>query len=145
MTSTVAIGDAHVRFFAGKQDTFVQSDSEWHRLTPKDAARSHTGYDRETHEPSVGIYIVRRPNGLLEIGFDIFRLNVNLRSPAIEHLAHRWRQESATLSKSLLRSVERRVHFSKSFAQFEVLPERLEEWQAALSAVLSNSESYQPI
>ena len=94
MTPSTAIIAPHVRCYSGKQDAFVQFDSEWRRLTPEDAARSHTGVNRETHEPSVGIYIVRRPNGLFRIGFDLWRIGANLRPSVIERLENCWRQES---------------------------------------------------
>jgi hypothetical protein len=101
------------------------------------------GLDHETREANVGIYIVRRPNGLLRVGFDLYKLDVNLRPSAVERLASRWRQEGVNLSKSLLRSVGRRVHFSRSFAQFEIAPERLEEWKSELRSVLSEAGSYE--
>jgi hypothetical protein len=89
--------------------------------------------------------VERRPNGLLRIGFDLWRLSVNLQPAVIERLQDRWRRESETLSKSLLRSAQRRSHFSKSFGRFEVASERLEEWKSELAAVLSNPESYERI
>jgi hypothetical protein len=59
-----------VRFFARRSQSFVQSGSDWRRLTPEDEAKMFSGHDRETHEPCVGIYVVRRQNGLLCVGFD---------------------------------------------------------------------------
>lgn len=142
----VAIAVApNVRFFSGKQDSFIEFNSQWRRLTAEDAARMHTGYDRTTREPSIGIYIVRRTNGLMRVGFDLWRINANLRPLVVERVENRWRQEAASLSKSLLRSVSRRAHFSKSFAMFEVAPERLEAWQLELESILSNPESYESI
>ena len=115
-------------------------------MTPEDEARFHTGYDRQTHEPNVGIYIVRRQNGLLRIGFDLGKINANLRPSTIERLEARWRQEaSTTLSKSLLRSALRRVHVAKSFVRFEIAAERIEDWKTELEAVLSNADSYEHI
>lgn len=145
MTRTAEILAPHVQYFSGRQDSFIQCGSVWHRLTPEDAARSHTVYDRETREPSVGVYVERRPNGLLRIGFDLWKLNANLRPAVIERLENRWRQEAASLSKPMLRSVSRRAHFSKSFMRFEVAPEWIEEWTAELSAVLENPDSYESV
>jgi hypothetical protein len=134
-----------IRFFADTSESFVQFGDEWRRLTQEDEARMHTGYDRLSHEPSVGIYIVRRPNGLVRVGFDLWKLNANLRPAVIERLENRWRQESASLSKSMLRSTLRRSHFSRSFARFEVSPERLEGWKQELESILSNPDSYEQI
>lgn len=135
-----------VAFYSGRMESFVgDGPGNYRRMTPEDAAKMHTGYDRETHEPNVGIYIVRRPNGLLRIGFDLWKINANLCPAVIERLEKRWRQEAASLSKSMLRHVSHRAHFSKSFARFEVLPERVEPWKDELSAVLSSPESYEPI
>jgi hypothetical protein len=135
----------NVCFFSGKSESFFRVGSEWHRADAEDEAKAFSGYDRETHEPNVGIYVTPRPNRLLRIGFDLWKINANLRPEAIERLQNRWRQEAATLSKSMLRSALRRSHFSKSFMRFEISPERLEAWKSELSAVLSNPESYEQI
>jgi hypothetical protein len=135
----------NVRFFSGRSESYFQFGTEWKRATPEDEAHAYTGFDRTTREPSVGVYIVRRPNGLLRIGFDLWRLSVNLQPAVIEHLQNRWRREAATLSKSMLKSVLRRGHFSRSFLRFESSPEHLEEWKSELAAVLSNPDSYQRI
>jgi hypothetical protein len=135
----------HVRCFSGRSDSFILCGSEWHRSTPEDEAHFHTGYDRETHEPSIGIYILRRPNGLVRVGFDLGRIDANLRPAAIERLENRWTQEAASLSKSMFRRVASRAHFSKSFARFEAAPERLEEWKSELASVLSDPASFEPL
>jgi len=135
----------NIRFFSGRSESFFQFGSEWRRATPEDEAHQFTGFDRATREPSVGVYIVKRPNGLMRVGFDLWRLGVTLQPAAIERLQDRWHQEAGALSKSLLRSAGRRPHFSESFARFEVAAERLEEWKSELSAVLSNPESYERI
>jgi hypothetical protein len=111
-------------------------------MSPEDLAHFHTGYDRETREPNIGIYIIRRPNGLLRIGFDLHRLDFNLRRETVERLRQCWSDEAANLSNPLRRSVERRAHFSKSFAQFEVEPRRVEAWKDELIASLENPESF---
>lgn len=135
----------NIRFFSGRPESFFQFGTEWRRATPEDEAHAYTGFDRTTREPSVGVYVERRPNGLLRIGFDLWRLSVNLCPAAIERLQNRWRRESASLSKSMLRSASRRSHFSKSFMRFEISPERLQEWKSELAAVLSTPESYERI
>ena len=134
-----------VRFFSGRSQSFVQFGGVWRRMTPEDEARSHTGYDRETHEPNIGIYVIRRPNGLLRIGFDLWKLDMNLRPATIESLERRWREHSASFSKSLKRSTARRAHFSKSFACFEIAPECVEKWNQELEIVLSSPDSFEPI
>jgi hypothetical protein len=134
-----------IRFFSGRSQSYFQFGSEWRRASAEDEAHAFTGFDHTTHEPSVGVYVERRSNRLLRIGFDLWRLSVNLCPAVIQRLQNRWRQESGALSKSLLRSAERRSHFSKSFARFEISPERLEAWKSELAAVLSNPDSYQRI
>lgn len=134
-----------VSFFAGRSQSFVQFGGGWRRMTPEGEARSHTGYQRETRESSIGVSIMRRPNGLLRVAFDLARLDLNLRPATIEHLRRRWHAEAATLSKSLHCSASRRAHFSKSFASFEIAPERIEEWEDVLEAVLSDVNTYEPI
>ncbi|HWY08228.1 MAG TPA: hypothetical protein VNY24_15310 [Candidatus Acidoferrales bacterium] len=104
-----------------------------------------TGFARESREPNVGVYVARRPNGLVRLGFDLARLDVKLTPGAIERLEGRWRGEAASFSKPLFRSVQRRAHFSRSFAQFEIAPERVEQWRGELSAILENPASYETI
>jgi hypothetical protein len=144
ISSLVEIVAPRVQFFSGKSESFMQIGSEWKRCTPEDEAHHFTGYDRVTDEACVGIYIVRRPNGLLRIGFDLWRLNANLRPENIERIQKRWRREAAGLSKSMLRSVLRRSHFSKSFMRFEISPEQLEGWKAGFESVLSDPASFEP-
>ena len=134
-----------VQFFAGRSESFVQEGARWRRMTPQDEAHACTGRDRETDEVTLGISISPRPNGLMKVEFDLFRLGANLRPETIERLRARWAKEASTFSKLLQKSVNRRAHFSKSFAQFEVSPERLEAWKSELSAVLENPDSYEPI
>ena len=141
MTPTAAIVAPHIRCFSGRSESFVQDGARWRRTTPEDEAHLHTGFDHETHEPSVGIYVERRPNGLLRIGFDIWKLNLNLVPAVIERVEIRWRQEAASFSKPLLRSVGRRAHFSKSFMRFEVSPERVDAWKLELESILSNPDT----
>jgi len=135
----------NIRFFSGRSESYFQFGSEWRRATSEDEAKAYSGYDRTTHDPNVGIYITPRPNGLVRIGFDLWKLNANLRPATIERLQNRWRQESTELSKFMLRSAQRRSHFSKSFARFEISPERIEEWKLELESVLSNPDSYETI
>ena len=143
MTAIAEIAPPHVRFFTEKSQSFLQFGSEWKRCSPEDEGRLNTGYDRQTREACVGVYIARRPNGLVRVGFDLWRLNVNLSRAAIERIEKRWRQDAASLSKSMLHSVGRRAHFSKSFMRFEISPERLEEWKLELEHVLSNPAAFE--
>jgi hypothetical protein len=108
----------------------------------------HTGVNRETQQPNVGVYVVtkKKGNGPLCVGFDLWKIDSNLRPSAVEHLENRWRQrEAVNLSKSMLRHAQRRAYFARSFARFEISPGRLEDWKSELSAVLSNPESYQSV
>jgi hypothetical protein len=134
-----------VKFFSGRSELFARDDHRWCRLTPEDEAHDFTGFNRETNEVNVGIYATRRPNGLVRVGFDVWRIGANLRPLAIERLENRWRQEATSLSKSLFRSASRRSHFSKSFARFEIAPERLEAWRCELESILSNPDAYESI
>jgi hypothetical protein len=140
LTEIVAL---RVQFFSGRSESFMQIGSEWKRCTPEDEAAQYTGFDRITREPSVGVYVSRRASVLMRIGFDLWRLGVNLRPEVIERLQNRWREQSANLSKSMLRSAQRRSHFSKSFMRFEISPEFLEGWKAELESVLSNPGSFE--
>jgi hypothetical protein len=134
-----------VHFFSGRSKSFVQCGSEWHRLTSEDEARLATGFSRESREPNMGVYVSRRPNGCVRIGFDLARLDVKLQPSAIERLERRWHEEAASFSKPLFRSVQRRVHFARSFAQFEVSPEHVEGWKLELESILSDPNSYESI
>jgi hypothetical protein len=145
MTSSLEIVAPQVRIFAGRSESFFQFGSEWRRATSEDEAVAYSGYDRETHEPNVGIYVMPRPNGLVRIGFDLWKLSSNLSPAVIERLQNRWRHEAAGLSKSMLRSALRRSHFSKSFARFEISPERLEEWKSELESLLSDPASFESL
>src|SRR6267143_459152 len=130
-----------VKFFSGRAECFIQDGRKWHRMSCEDEAHGFTGFSRETNEVNVGIYATRRPNGLVRVGFDVWRIGANLRPTAIERLENRWRQEAASFSKPMLRSVSRRAHFSKSFMRFEVSPERVEEWKLELESILSNPDT----
>lgn len=134
-----------VRFFAGRSQSFVQCGTEWHRLTSEDEARLATGFARESREPNVGVYVARRPNGLVRLGFDLARLDLKLTPAAIERLEGRWRGEASNFSKPLYRATLRRTHFSRSFTQFEVAPERVEGWKLELESVLSDPNTYESI
>ena len=135
-----------VRFYSGRQQTFLSDGpSRWRRTTPEDAARLHTGYDRETREPHLGVYIVPVGNGFRRIGFDVFKLNLNLRESTMARLEQRWREQSASLPKTQLRHLRRRAHFARSFARFEVQPENVERWKDELECILSNPDTYESI
>ena len=135
-----------VKFYAGRQETFLSDGpTHWRRMRPEDAARLHTGYDRETREPHLGVYIIPVGNGLRRIGFDVFKLNLNFRESTMERLEQRWREQIASLPKTQLRHLLRRAHFARSFAQFEVQPDSVEEWEEELESILSNPETYESI
>jgi hypothetical protein len=134
-----------IKFYSGRQESFIGDGPSWHRMTPEDSARAHTGYDITTREPHLGVYIVPVGNGLRRIGFDVFKLNLNLRESTMERLELRWREQIASLPKTQLRHLLRRAHFARSFAQFEVQPDSVEEWEEELECVLSNPESYESI
>jgi hypothetical protein len=132
-----------VTFFRAPSKSYVLCGSEWQRVSPEEEARMHTGFDRVTREPHIGASIVRRPNGLLRMSFDLVRLDVRLRPSALARLERAWKEEAENFSKPLFRAALRRTHFSRVFVQFEVLPERDEQWKAELSALLENPASYE--
>ena len=144
--ASTTLAPPNVRFFSGRSESFIQCGSVWKRTTPEDDAKMHTGYDRETQEPNVGIFVIRVANGLLRVGFDLWKIDANLRPSVIERLESRWQQrEAVNLSASQLRAVGRRVHISKSFARFEISIHRLEEWKSELESILSDPNTYESI
>jgi len=140
------LGPAKIRFYSGRQESFIGDGPNcWRRMTPEDAARLHTGFDHETREPHVGIYISSQ-NGRAKIGFDLWRLGLNLAPAALARLEARWRSDDAVLfSQTALRTIHRKVHFSKSFATVVTMPERVEWWRAELESLLVNPESYEQL
>jgi hypothetical protein len=135
-----------VRFYSGRQETFLSDGpSQWRRMTPEDMAKAHTGYDHESREPHLGVFIVPVGNGFRRIGFDVIRLDLRLRESTMARLEQRWREQSASLPKTQLRHLLRRAHFSRSFARFEVQPDSVERWKDELECVLTNPETYEPI
>jgi hypothetical protein len=134
-----------VRFFSGRSEMFVGTGADWRRLTPEDEARLFTGFDKETKEPAVGVYVVPR-SGHRRMGFDLWRIGANLKPDVIARLRERWRAESANVfSKTALRAAARRVHFSKSFIVLETTPERVDAWKAELESILLNPNTYESI
>jgi hypothetical protein len=136
-----------VRVFNKRSESFIQSGpgSPWHRLTVEDEARLATGFNRETKEPSVGIYVAPQ-NGRLTIGFDLWRLGVNLAPTVLNRLQSLWHSEDAPLfSKTALRALDRKVHFSASFVTVVTLPERVAFWTDELVSVLSSPDSFESL
>jgi hypothetical protein len=134
-----------VKFYSGRQESFIGDGPSWRRMTPEDSARAHTGYDITTREPHLGVFIVPVGNGFRRIGFDAFKLNLNLRESTMARLELRWREQSASLPKTQLRHLLRRAHFARSFARFEVQPDSVDEWEEELECILSNPETYESI
>ena len=132
-----------VLFFSKPSESYFQVGSEWRRATPEDEARFHTGFNVGTGEPSIGIYLVPRPNGLTRIGFDLWRLGSTFRRDVVERLQTRWNRESAVLSKSLLKSASRRSHFSPSFLRCEIQPDRVEGWKREFEETLTDLTSFE--
>jgi hypothetical protein len=144
--SAASLVAPRVKFYSGRQDTFLSDGpSRWRRMTPEDSAKAHTGYDIATREPHLGVFIVPVGNGFRRIGFDVIRLDLNIRDSTRARLEQRWREQSASLPKTQLRHLLRRAHFARSFARFEVQPESVEEWKHELECVLTNSESFEPL
>jgi hypothetical protein len=137
-----------VRVFSGRSESFVQSGpgSPWIRLTTEDEAKRATGHNRDTKAPSVGVYVIRTSSGRVKVGFDLWRLSANLTEAVVTRLASLWRTEDAPLfSKTALRSLDRKVHFSPSFVTIVTLPERVAFWTDELVSVLENPDSFAPL
>jgi len=134
-----------VKFFEEPSKNAIIGPCEHRQATLKDDARYHTGYSAGSRKANVGIFVVPRANGLARIGFDLIRIDVNLRAAAIEELRARWTTESANLSKQLFKSVSRRSHFSKTFAEFEVEPRFVVGWKRKLTAVFSDGNNLEHI
>ena len=75
----------HVAFFSKRSERFFQVGSQWRRATPEDDAHFRTGRDQEG-ERHLGVYMVPRRNGMVRVGFDLWRLDLNLRPEIIERL-----------------------------------------------------------
>ena len=145
MTATILIAPT-VEFFAGKQDGFAGVPGvSWHRLTPRESAKGHTGYSREAREPKVGIYVEPVPNGLTRIGLDLWKLNVNFRPSVIERLEQRLIASTNDLSKSQRRYALRHLHVSRTFMEFVVKAEDVEKWKSELSRLLTDPGSFEPL
>jgi hypothetical protein len=143
---TATLATPVVKFYSGRQESFIgDGPGQWHRMTPEDMAHAHTGYDHESREAHLGVFIVPVGNGFRRIGFDVIKLDVNIRESTMARLEQRWREQSASLPKTQLRHLLRRAHFSRSFARFEVQPENVERWKDELECILSNPGSYEHI
>lgn len=137
-----------VRIFSGRSESFTQADpgATWVRLTAEDEAKRATGTNRETKVPSIGVYVIRTGSGRVKVGFDLWRLSANLTPAVLTRLENRWRSEDAPLfSKTGLRSLNRKVHFSRSFVTVITLPERVAFWTDEFVSVLSNPDSFEPL
>jgi hypothetical protein len=135
-----------VEFFSGRQEAYVGVPGlSWRRVTPKEAAHSFTGRDRDSHEPRVGVFIAALPGDIVRIGFDLMRLDVNLTESTRERLHALYATRSAKWSKAELRRTRDRVHFSKSFAEFVVREEHVNVWKDELAQVLSDPGSFEAI
>jgi hypothetical protein len=135
-----------VEFFSGRQEAFVKdSVGSWHRLTAQEAAKEFTGRDRESRELRVGVFVSPRSNGMVQLGFDLWRLDSNLTESTRECLRKLHDSRSSGWSKTERRYSRDRVHFSKSFAEFVVRHEDLEAWKDELSRVLSDPASFEAI
>jgi hypothetical protein len=143
MNATV-LSAPSVEFFSGRQEAFVGTPGDsWHRVTPKEAANDFTGRDRDSHEPRIGVFIAPRSNGMVQVGFDLWRLDRNLTEPTCQRLRELFAIRSAGWSKPEHRYSRHRAHFSKSFAEFVVRREDVDAWKDELSGVLSNPGSFE--
>jgi hypothetical protein len=148
MTATAFHIAPTVRVFNKRSESFIQSGpgSAWHRLTAEDEAKRATGHNRDTKAPSVGVYVMRTSSGRVKVGCDLWRLSANLAQAVVTRLENLWRTEDAPLfSKTALRALDHKVHFSASFVTVVTLPERVAFWTDELVSVLENPESFQAL
>jgi hypothetical protein len=148
MRTTAFLVPPTVRVFNKRSESFIQSGpgSAWHRLTAEDEAMRATGHNRETREPSIGVYVIRTSSARVKVGFDLWRLSANLTPAVLTRLGNLWRSEDAPLfSKTALRALDRKVHFSASFVTVVTLPERVAFWTDEIVCVLSNPDSFVPL
>ncbi len=148
MSATAFLIPPTVYVFNRRSESFIQSGpgSTWHRLTAEDEAKRATGHNRETKEPSIGVFVFPPRNGRVKVGFDLWRLSANLRLDVLARLENRWRSDDAPLfSKAALRALDRKVHFSSSFVTIVTLPERVAFWTDEFVSVLSNPGSFEPL
>jgi hypothetical protein len=135
-----------VEFFSGRQDAYIGIPGlSWRRVTAKEAAHGFTGRGRDSHEPRIGVFVAVLQGGMARLGFDLWRLDVNLTESACERLRALHAARSARWSKAELRRTRDRVHFAKTFGEFVVKREDVEEWKDELSHVLSDPGSYEAI
>jgi hypothetical protein len=135
-----------VKVYSGRQESFyANGPHDWRRMTAEDTAKAHTGYDSQTREPRLGVYILPRPNGLARMGYDNSKLGVNVREDVLERMAARWREQVATLPKTQLRRLLNRAHFCRTFVRFDTQPENVNGWTRELDSILSSPESYEPV
>jgi hypothetical protein len=145
--NTLAAIPAVVRIFTGRSESFAQRNpgDGWKRLTNEEEARLFTGINRETKAPSVGVYVSSNA-GRIKIGFDLWRIDVNLAQHVVESLRRRWNEDDAPrFSKTALRTVGQKTHFSKSFVTVVTVSERVEFWKSELESVLTNPGSFEHI
>lgn len=145
MSTTITFAAPSVEFFAGRQETFERTpNGSYRRMTAKDAANLHTGSssDGQSH---VGVFFSPRQNGMVEVGFSLWRLAANLTPATCEQLREHFVSRSRAWSKSELRYSRDRVHFAKTFAEFVVREGEVDEWKVELSVVLSDPGSYEAI
>lgn len=108
------------------------------------AAFYATGRSRESGEMTVCVGLRKRHNGLIEVSFDLWRLDSDLSPETINRLEQQW----LSLCASLPRSVQRKIgyaSFGRCFSTFHIPIEQAEDWRSFLGAVLSDASSYTPI
>lgn len=144
--SVTVLAAPSIEFFSGRQESFVKdSVGSWHRLTAQEAAKEFTGRDRDSHELRIGVFVSPRSNGMVQLGFSLWRLDKNLAEPTREHLRELHASRSSGWSHDELRYSRSRVHFSKTFAEFVVRHEDLDDWKDELSRVLCDPASFEAI
>jgi hypothetical protein len=144
--STTILPAPSIEFFSGRQEAFVKdSVGAWHRLTAQESAKEFTGRDKDSRELRIGVFVSPCSNGMVQLGFDLWRLDSNLTESTCEHLRKLHVSRSSGWSKSELRYTRDRVHFSKTFAEFIVRHEELDEWKEELSRTLSDHASFEAI
>jgi hypothetical protein len=134
-----------VEFFSGRQESFVGDPGSWHRVTAREAAQMHTGGSHATGDRHLGVFVIPISNGLIRVGLDLWRLDMNLRPPTVERLERRLRSLSAKLTKSQLRYFDRHTHISRTVVDVVVMAEEVDAWKDELSGVLTDPGSFEAL
>lgn len=105
------------------------------------AAFYATERNRDSGEMTVCVGLRNRHNGLIEVSFDLWRLDSDLSPETINRLEQQW----LSLCASLPHSVQRKIgyaSFGRCSSSLHIPIEQAEDWREFLQGVLSDPASY---